>query len=300
LPVGHTLESCTQEVTTTGIPIINVSGIEVQLIDTPGFDDSRGSDIEVLKAISKFLVDSFHQGQLVTGIIYMHRITDTRLSGSGRRSLRTFRQLCGESSLQNVLLLTSMWSSPPTTRELSNERELQIHPLVSDFGCAPARLADRSKPEGRRIIGQCIWGSPQVLAIQKEMAQAGLSLEYTQAYQAFDEVLAEQRRQYEWQVEELRQSRAAEEEERQQAIAEERRQSKLWADRLAAFEAERTRLAEEQWALEAEQRAAREQEIAIAHRRQEVEKAMRKKKRAAGVKGVLAGVGFGVAIGLMI
>ncbi|QRW08935.1 50S ribosome-binding GTPase [Ceratobasidium sp. AG-Ba] len=290
-PVGYGLESCTREVTTEGIPTISIDGTQVQLIDTPGFDDSQGSDIEILKAISSFLVKTFQQGQLVTGLIYMHRITDPRLGGSGRRNLQLFRRLCGQDSLRNVMFLASMWGVLDYEQELSNERELLAHPLVSDFGCQSARLVDRSSLEGRRIVGQCILASPQVLAIQKEMAQEGARLEQTTAYEVLDEEFAAQKRQHEQEVEQLR-----------RAAYKLREQSNTLNKRRAVAEAEEARLAQEYAQAEEARRRAEEQRIAIEHRRIEIEKEMAesRQRNSSGRRGFLKTLACGLAVGLML
>lgn len=50
----------------------------------------------------------------VIGVIYMHRITDKRITGTSRLNLRMMRALCGEHYFQNVVLTTTMWNTIPT------------------------------------------------------------------------------------------------------------------------------------------------------------------------------------------
>ena len=56
LGVGEGLESCTNAVQ-PGKPF-DLDGRKVVLIDTPGFDDTLRSDIDILNAIATFLVAS--------------------------------------------------------------------------------------------------------------------------------------------------------------------------------------------------------------------------------------------------
>ena len=51
--VGHGLKSCTSKIVRTGV--FALAGREIILIDTPGFDDTNISDIDVLKSMSGFL-----------------------------------------------------------------------------------------------------------------------------------------------------------------------------------------------------------------------------------------------------
>ena len=51
--VGHTLTSCTSEVKVTKCEDPTLANIV--LVDTPGFDDTRKTDLEILELISKWL-----------------------------------------------------------------------------------------------------------------------------------------------------------------------------------------------------------------------------------------------------
>ena len=56
LKVGKALNSCTSEIQETAEFVLN--GRRVVLIDTPGFDDTYRSDMDVLKSIAAFLAES--------------------------------------------------------------------------------------------------------------------------------------------------------------------------------------------------------------------------------------------------
>src|ERR1044071_8985616 len=74
-----------------------------------------------------YLNARYQKGFKLTGIIYMHRITDIRVGGISRRTFNVFRKLCGKDSLSNVLLVTNMWSDPPTPQQIDRETELCTH-----------------------------------------------------------------------------------------------------------------------------------------------------------------------------
>ena len=50
--IGHDLESCTSEI---GIIKMLFPGYNVVFVDTPGFDDTKKSDSDILKMISDWL-----------------------------------------------------------------------------------------------------------------------------------------------------------------------------------------------------------------------------------------------------
>ncbi|KAJ4987558.1 hypothetical protein SVAN01_07015 [Stagonosporopsis vannaccii] len=105
---------------------VGVGRNEVAIVDTPGFDDTDRPDAEILEEIVEFLCTQYELGIPLKGIIYMHRITDNKMSGSAVRYFEMFLRLCGEHNLENVVLLTTMWSElRDEARGLQREQELR-------------------------------------------------------------------------------------------------------------------------------------------------------------------------------
>ncbi|KAG8166465.1 hypothetical protein KVR01_002154 [Diaporthe batatas] len=75
LQIGHDLTSCTREIQ---VAEAKTDGQTVRLVDTPGFSDTRLSDTEVLQMIADHLAAAHRQEAKLTGIIYLHPISDTR------------------------------------------------------------------------------------------------------------------------------------------------------------------------------------------------------------------------------
>ena len=57
-------------------------------------------------------------------MIYIHNISDGRFTGISARNFRMFRELCGDSTLRNVILVTNMWGEVVSDVGESREREL--------------------------------------------------------------------------------------------------------------------------------------------------------------------------------
>ncbi|KAG8718281.1 hypothetical protein FRC09_012904 [Ceratobasidium sp. 395] len=183
LVVGHGAHACTQDVSRS--PTFEVDGRQVVLFDTPGFDDTHLSDTEVLKRIAGFLAESYKEGYKLTGIIYLHRITDIRVGGISRRTFNVFRQLCGNSSLSNVLIVTNMWSDPPTPVEIEREIELRDHP---DFfqpallkGAKMARRTHKDQASAHEIVRMLLGKQTTTMTIQKELVDQEKDLAATGA-----------------------------------------------------------------------------------------------------------------------
>jgi hypothetical protein len=101
--------------------------ISFYVADTPGFDDTFLCDIDVIRRVSIWMTKTFSSGQRLSGIVYLHPITDTRLRGSSIRSLRLFDKLCGGCDRQNILLVTSFWNTVDKKIGLSRESQLEEH-----------------------------------------------------------------------------------------------------------------------------------------------------------------------------
>jgi len=99
------------------------STLRVHLIDTPGFDDTNLSDVQILQNIAHWLSMSFKHGIKLSGIIFLHRIIDVKMADSARRNLLMFQKLWRE-----ILLLcnacTTMWSQVDEGTGSAREKEL--------------------------------------------------------------------------------------------------------------------------------------------------------------------------------
>ena len=67
---------------------------------------------------------SFKNSIKLSGIIFLHRISDRRMAGSARRNLIMFKKLCGEKAYQSVVLASSMWSE--VTPDVGDAREREL------------------------------------------------------------------------------------------------------------------------------------------------------------------------------
>ncbi|KAL2825496.1 P-loop containing nucleoside triphosphate hydrolase protein [Aspergillus cavernicola] len=191
--VGHGLLSCTSEV---AVFDCKVDGRTVYLIDTPGFDDSNFSDrpdFAILQSIAAYLSASYSQNIRIHGVIFLHRITENRVTGSARRNIELMKALCGPDYFPHVALATTHWS---TTRESvsklrDRERLLQVQdaffkPLLS--GGATMFRHDDEAASACRMVRHLINIKDQLggrvippLALQRELVDESKRLDRTAA-----------------------------------------------------------------------------------------------------------------------
>lgn len=84
------------------------------LADTPGFDEISRSDTDVLINIVTSLQTMRKEHIKLSGIIYLHRITDTRIGGAASRNLRMLHELVGTDKMKNVLFVSNRWEEVRT------------------------------------------------------------------------------------------------------------------------------------------------------------------------------------------
>ncbi|KAF9447816.1 hypothetical protein P691DRAFT_760434 [Macrolepiota fuliginosa MF-IS2] len=186
--VGHGLESCTSDV--SAVRMNFPDGRDVVLVDTPGFDDTKLSDLEVLNIIAKWLKDARQDSLELSGILYLHRISDNRMAGTPLKNLGMFKKLCGDTFFERVILTTTMW--PEIGDELkaceSRERELRKEYWVDMIGRGSTTMRFENTPETAWNILNSIIDAEfgrrfdsAVLKIQEELVDQGKKLPKTEA-----------------------------------------------------------------------------------------------------------------------
>jgi len=227
LTVGHDLEACEYSLSapfplvclgispnkTVGTQDIqaastNINGREVWLIDTPGFDDTHRSDVDILSTIANWIQQPNHEHKHLSGIIYLHGIIDTRMEGSNMRNLRMFRGLCGEENFGNVMLCTTMWGK--VSEEEGQRREKQLKSKETFWGSLISRGAQVVRHQGsdltasaKKIVESLIPKDTIVLKLQQELARGG-SLSDTSAGRVLTSEIEDMKKKHEEEMAALR------------------------------------------------------------------------------------------------
>ena len=149
----------------------------VTLVDTPGVDDTTKSDTDILGR-------SYKSGHKLSGIIYMHRISDFKVGGISRRNFNMFRKLCGDETLSNVVIVTNMWGEVSAERGEERERELRTDDLL--FAPALQKGAcmlrhDNALGSAQTILRRIVVNRPRALQIQRELVDEGKDISKTAA-----------------------------------------------------------------------------------------------------------------------
>ncbi|KIW68353.1 hypothetical protein PV04_04306 [Phialophora macrospora] len=206
------------DIATSKVQCYNLAheGTNFVLVDTPGFDDSRGLDNDVVQEILSWLKSSMGEGLLLSGLIYLHRIIDPRISGTARSNMRLFRELCGSDNLHQVVLATTFWAA--VDDELGQRREAQLledpkfWKPMAEKGSKAFRLK-QDRGECLQILSHIAQKNDKFLVQAQQEMRRGQEAHETSAGRAMNLGLERIKQEYEAQV--------ADERRKQQAVLDE-------------------------------------------------------------------------------
>lgn len=186
------------------------AGKTIHLIDTPGFDDTYKSDREVLEGVATWLGNAYEHNITLSGILYLHRISDNRLGGVSFRNLIMFKKLCGHDFYPRVFLVTTMWDKVGMAEGDGREQTLIS---TSDFwgkmiqgGARTERhwgTVESAKQMLDKVIGNRRVNAPAVLKVQHEMVVEHKNLDETAAGRTFEAELLKQREMHQRELKKL-------------------------------------------------------------------------------------------------
>ncbi|KXN89088.1 hypothetical protein AN958_06289 [Leucoagaricus sp. SymC.cos] len=188
---GDSLDAATSQV--NGVRVNHpIYGDRIVLVDTPGFNESARTSTQVMQMINRWLQKTYKKGAKLNGLVYLHRITDNRIT-EPLRSLCMFRELCGDTGMTQIVLVSTMWEELMADDGLSRERELeQLHwkPLI-EKGSKLDRLARSDPKDAWRIIEQLIRRNDTraISQLQEELLNLGSALHDTHSGRVLQESL---------------------------------------------------------------------------------------------------------------
>jgi len=146
----------------------------------------------------------------VTGVLFMHRITDNTFLGTADRVSTMLKNLCGDAAMNHLILCTTMWDRVPEEEGYERFDELcETGPwkemISKGAGTAMiSNLSPNARAAAEKVVTQLIKNAePVELAIQDEMVNQKLSVAGTSAGQVFNEHLQEVQAELERELKEM-------------------------------------------------------------------------------------------------
>lgn len=156
---GNSLASVTKEIEATRMQLPgDPKGRDIVLVDTPGFDGTETSDMDILQVINKWLEKTYERNIKLSGLVYLHRITDNRMGGNPCKNVRMFGELCGELAMTQVVLVTTMWER--VVPRIGEERQKELADIywksLVDRGSSIDRLKKATYEEAWAVVGAVV------------------------------------------------------------------------------------------------------------------------------------------------
>ena len=141
--------------------------------------------IHLLSSSSTRYHTRYHDGMKLAGIVYLHEISQDRVTGTARKNQNLFKKLCGDKALQYVVLSTTKWSRLSSDK-LGVEREKQLREIFwKDMlrnGSSIMRFNGTAE-SAQKIVGNILRkrSSDVTLRIQEELVDLKKYLPQTEA-----------------------------------------------------------------------------------------------------------------------
>jgi len=125
---------------------------------------------------------SYKDKTKLSGIIYLHRISDNRMTGASLKNLRMFDSLCGQDALPSVILVTTMWDEIREEAGVRREKELidTFWKDMADSGCKTARF-NHAYDSAWKIVDSLLPKDQEPLQLSKDIVDDKLRLKETKA-----------------------------------------------------------------------------------------------------------------------
>ncbi|KAG8790762.1 hypothetical protein FRC17_008857, partial [Serendipita sp. 399] len=176
--IGHSLRSCTDKVE---VVRCYRNGKTYVFLDTPGFDDTTMTHADILTIIISALLTTYKGGIKLAGLIYLHRISDNRMTLTERKTIDIFKAICGPDALHSVILATSMWDEVGDSIGSSREAELRTTFWESMISSGSRLMRFMHTSESAWEMIDQLNGNKPSLQIQVEMVDERKSLPQTAA-----------------------------------------------------------------------------------------------------------------------
>ncbi|KAH7925382.1 hypothetical protein BV22DRAFT_1089086 [Leucogyrophana mollusca] len=126
--VGHDLSSCTTKIQPVTCRHPADPSRRIVFVDTPGFDNTSGDDFagdwNILRRIATWLARSYGVGMKLTGVIYLHEVSQARVPKMPTETVGVLNRLCGSTTPKNVVLATTKWCDISYGDGKQRERQL--------------------------------------------------------------------------------------------------------------------------------------------------------------------------------
>jgi len=159
----------------------DIDGEHFVFIDTPGFDDPKRSNADILVDLTTW-IGMFLGGRKITAVLYFHDITTAKLHGSAERNFAMFSKLIGSDAMRNVGLVSTHWDAVPVNVATDREKYLKngLWKIMTIQGAKTYRLKN-DYDSCHALVKDFMRKRPVFTKIQTELSEEGYHLSETDA-----------------------------------------------------------------------------------------------------------------------
>jgi hypothetical protein len=221
MKVNHGLRSCTKEIGVATLILPSTHQVfpnrRLVLVDTPGFDDTKEDEYEILRRISVWLasvlvgfiplyfgihikidIESSRYGKSnmqvkVAGLVYLHSIGQNRMGRTSLLAHDLFRSICGPAALGKVVMASTHWETLLHNPAAGPIRENDLKEFLTESLSQGAvyRRIDTTDPmrDTRDAIDYILGENVVATQVQEELVELGKRVAETEAAQKLRETL---------------------------------------------------------------------------------------------------------------
>lgn len=176
-----------------------MDGKSVELLDTPGFDDSDQDDGRTFIDFAQLLGSSSRTDKLLNGVIYMEPVEGPRVGDSERKRLDLIKNILGAQFMDRTAIVTSTWDLGITAkRQVWEDGRVQSEAVWGGMlGPGKATLIhfENTQESATEIIRHFLDSekfSPCPVLLQTELARNGEKLSDTSAGRLLHVIVSEE------------------------------------------------------------------------------------------------------------
>ena len=166
------------------------------------------------------LLNRYDKGFLLSGLIYIHPISDNQFGQIAERNFDIFCKICGDAALKNVILVTNLWDGVSPDIGEARKDELCSNLFKSAIYKGSRMVPHHNTVESAHdVIRMIMTNPPIVLRIQRELVDERRGIIKTTAGEAIGRESDAQTRWYQTELERIQEDKRRLEEEHKRQLA---------------------------------------------------------------------------------
>lgn len=153
-----------------GVYKTTLDGQEMLLVDTPGFEDNKTSNLEILQKICEYILQvANNPACVIHGAVYVHNVATSRWLAGDERTWAILKALCGEAAMGNVVVATTRW---PADHEEEDYEKLEKRNLENYWEgiLGTVRLSKNDVQNSKSVIQMLLGVRPRIFQAQWELS----------------------------------------------------------------------------------------------------------------------------------